>query len=100
MKKIILGLCIGAITGLCGCTTSTTTNQNINLMHKQKELSSEYFEEILTDLRHDITILRDKYTNILYIEYHQGYGGGITIMMNADGTPMLYNEWLEIQNKR
>ena len=96
MKKIILGLCIGATLGLCGCSVPT----NYNPQTVQKKFSTDYFEEIIIDMYNNVTILRDKYTNVLYIEYHEGYAGGLTVMLNTDGTPMLYNEWLEIKNKR
>lgn len=96
MKKIVLGLCIGATLGLCGCSLP----KDYSVQAVQQKHSTDYFEEILIDTYNNVTILRDKYTNVLYIKYHSGYKGGLTVMLNTDGTPMLYNEWLEIQNKR
>ena len=32
----------------------------------------------------------DKETKIMYLWVKNGYGGGLTVMLNADGTPMLW----------
>lgn len=93
MKKIILGLCIGATLGLCGCSVPT----NYTTQYVLENPSTNYFETILRDMVNNVSILRDKYTNVLYIKYHAGYKGGLTVMLNTDGTPMLYNEWLAMQ---
>ena len=44
---------------------------------------------------HDIsysTIFVDYETNVMYTWYKSGYGAGMSIMLNADGSPKLYDE--------
>lgn len=36
------------------------------------------------------TILAHKETKVMYCFYKCGYGGGMSIMLNPDGTPMIY----------
>ena len=35
-------------------------------------------------------IIADKETKVMYIFTKAGYGGGLTAMLNSDGTPKLY----------
>ena len=37
-------------------------------------------------------ILRHKKTGVLYLYVREGYRGGITVMLNADGTPMVVED--------
>ena len=42
------------------------------------------------------TILVDKKTGVCYIWRKVGYGAGMTVLVNADGTPLLYEEaWVQ-----
>lgn len=36
-------------------------------------------------------ILKDKETGVLYLFYQHGYGGGLTVMVDADGKPLTDN---------
>ena len=35
-------------------------------------------------------ILADKETKVMYMFMKTGYGGGLTVMLDSDGTPKLY----------
>lgn len=34
-------------------------------------------------------IIRDNETGVLYMSNHSGYGGGITVMVDPDGKPLI-----------
>ena len=38
----------------------------------------------------DYTIVVDKETKVMYLMFLIGYKGGLTVMLNSDGTPMLW----------
>ena len=44
-------------------------------------------------------IIRDRETDVLYLALYGGYRFGITPLLNADGTPILYKEYLEAKTK-
>lgn len=39
----------------------------------------------------DCILLVDTETRVMYLEVVNGYRLGLTVMLNSDGTPMLYN---------
>lgn len=44
-------------------------------------------------------IVYDKYTKVMYAVSNGGYNcGDFTLLVNADGTPLLYNEQMERSN--
>jgi hypothetical protein len=96
MKKIITILLICSLLFLGGCETlpsAPETERNENSRFERIEIDeTPYFN-------YYFYYWRDTYTNIIYIEYHRGNGngsrGGFTPLLNSDGTPMLYEEFLE-----
>lgn len=38
------------------------------------------------------TVVVDKLTGVCYIYRKAGYGGGMTVLLDTDGTPLLYEE--------
>lgn len=51
------------------------------------------FTEI--ERQHDLTIYKENKTDVLYVVYHSGYGGGITIMFDECGVPLTYTNWIK-----
>lgn len=48
----------------------------------------------------DYTFYYDKYTKVMYVKDNygfDGYGGGITVLYNADGTVMTYDDWNKLE---
>ena len=41
----------------------------------------------------DIYVYRENTTDVMYMIYSSGYKGGLTVMLDADGSPLLYSEW-------
>lgn len=85
MKKILIALLLSIL--LTGCGSSVVEQG-------QPITASGMFE------RHSIdgyyAILVDKETRVCYLEYKRqsGYAGfgGLTVMLNSDGTPKLWEE--------
>lgn len=47
-------------------------------------------------LKNNLTIVVDTITGVCYIYRQAGNGAGMTTLMNADGTPLLYEEaWVQ-----
>lgn len=49
------------------------------------------FDEVSTD-KYGCSYLIDQRTGVVYLEYHNGDIYGITVMLNADGTPVTANQ--------
>ena len=91
-KTVMLFILVVTAFSLIGCGESSNINANTNINQP-----SAYFE------RHDTggvySILVDKETGVCYLEskYINGAGSyGLTVMLNADGTPKI---WKEDQDK-
>ena len=41
-------------------------------------------------------IIRDTVTGVLYLQLVNGYGGGLTPLLDADGKPIVWNDWDEL----
>ena len=57
----------------------------------KKEKKPSRFKEIHAENRLGIQtkILVDRETGINYLWHTEGYGGGLTVLLNADGTPVI-----------
>ena len=73
MKKIALILILSTVL-LCSCEFPASDNPTRN-----------------TD-NLDIKIYVDGETGVNYYTFHEGYAGGMTIRLNADGTPYVSKE--------
>ena len=80
MKKarIIFMACI-LIIALCSCSSESSKTKKYNSMYDIAEINSN--ERIYVDSE----------TNVMYWFDVQGYSGTLTLMVNADGIPKLYN---------
>ena len=72
MKKIISLILVIAIILLVGCAETTEADTKIN-----------YIQDEYSYCR----IVVDKKTGVNYIIYHCDKAGGMTVRLNADGTP-------------
>lgn len=87
MKKIIVSLItIIAIIGLAYILKDTTTIDSVANTDRIIKIRDERLYEIWCD----------KETKVLYLQSNQGSyqegHGGLTVMLNADGKPLLYKE--------
>lgn len=48
----------------------------------------------LIDSGSRLTIYRDNKTDVMYLVYHSPKKGGITVMLNDNGLPLTYTNWL------
>lgn len=80
MKKasIIFMACI-LIIALCSCYSESSKTKKYNSMYDIAEINSN--ERIYVDSE----------TNVMYLFNIHNYGDGLTLMVNADGTPKLAN---------
>lgn len=88
MKKIICVLLIAAmaVIGFTGCTS------DIEKIENSRFESLPYYEDMGG---YNILYFRDTITDIIYIMNTDAYQGGICPLYNTDGTPMLYDEFIE-----
>lgn len=79
MKKLIVCATIVGML-LCGCSGSNSDMDG-------------RFVTVETDGYGYYSIIVDTETNVMYLKFDTGgYRYGITVLMNADGTPMLWGE--------
>lgn len=82
IKKIIV--CLVAVLLLCGCKDVESVNTE-NTDNMQKSM----FVRIETASTWSVVYHRE--TKVMYVVSCGGYNGGnFTLLVNADGTPMLY----------
>ena len=114
ITKIFAGLlcvvlCAGMLCGLCGCSNPMPVGTNINGAAFNKDNAFEKvaaFEERVnvTDNTYEYytyTYFRETNTDIMYVLCEQFVNRhlsttGFTVMLNTDGTPLLYSEWVEM----
>jgi len=75
-KKLITAI-ITATLLIAGCSDTANVSEGQDRMMEKVENEWGY------------TIYVDKDTNVMYIKGH-GYGGTFTVMLNADGTPKIW----------
>ena len=78
MKKFLLMLTMACV--LTSCSPSNV-DTNGDLIPRPKILTSENNEYY--------TYIVDKNTGVVYLEYDSFYRHALTVMLNADGTPVI-----------
>jgi hypothetical protein len=59
-------------------------------------IDSPYVELDVIEQENQYTILRDKQTDVLYIELRRnGYSSAVTVLLNEDGTPKKYSQFID-----
>ena len=115
IKKIFTGLLCVVLCGsmLCGCSTQRQPNNAKNDSEDNFVISEHQFERIVKLSGVDVagngivlngpnfTYYRCKLTDVIYVSFSSDGGAydsttGFTVMVKADGTPMLYDEWIEL----
>lgn len=77
MKKILAVVLVMVICcGLVGCDTTYTSEERFDIVHEEGSQ----------------TIVVDEETGVMYLFCQAGYAGGMTVMVDADGNPLLYEE--------
>lgn len=59
-------------------------------------MSKKRFTEIYTQGNLKVTkVLRDNETGVLYMLHQEGFGAGLTVMLDADGKPLLDKDFIK-----
>jgi hypothetical protein len=83
MRLISLALVVVMVgVALTGCTTTTDA--------EAPNPFSDRFVEL--DAGDWIRAIVDKETGVCYLWRERGYGGGMTVLLDADGTPLTYED--------
>lgn len=85
MKKYIA--VIAVVIALVSFTSCNV--KKIDLKEWVNKTDNERFEQVLDD--DGIIIFMDKETGVLYMWRGVGYRGGLTVMLDADGKPLIGN---------
>lgn len=81
MKKIVcLGLVLMIILAFIGCSASKSNNME----------TSDRFIKVYSDFSN--AIYADKETNVLYFWHFGGYSGGLSVMLDENGKPLLWEK--------
>lgn len=76
-KKIMLAVIAAAVLGLAGCGTDRAEAPEESMM-------------IIVDETSGYTIYANKDTGVMYFGRGTGYGKSVCVMLNADGTPQIW----------
>ena len=81
MKKIVcLGLVLMIVFAFIGCSEQKSDNTE----------TSDRFIKVYSDFCN--TIYADKETNVLYFWHFGGYSGGLSVMVDENGKPLLWDK--------
>lgn len=85
MKKKIAAAILTATLLIAGC-------ESVNVSAEQ-DVDSIVVDRIVVDYTDNYAIYADKDTGVMYLFVGGGHkdGGGLTVMLNADGTPKIWN---------
>ena len=66
-----------------------------NTVNKSKDFDQDATDYTFTLISSGsrMSIYKEDVTDVMYVAYHAGYRGGLTVMLDVDGTPLLYSEW-------
>ena len=97
MKKIVLSFVV--VLSLClslvGCSYVPVESSN----NSAPILADSLFERVSADVgvtifdSNDVVLYRDTLTDVMYIAYRGKHETSLCVMVNSDGTPLLYSEW-------
>lgn len=79
MKKKILAAILVTTLLIAGCSDMANVSAGQDNTMVLVESGSNYL------------IYADKDTGVMYLYMGSGYGGGLTVMLNTDGTPKIWN---------
>ena len=83
MRLISLALVVMMVgIALTGCTTTTEAATNNPFADRFVEFYTGVYQKVIVD----------KETGVCYLWRKHGYGGGLTVLLDADGTPLTYEE--------
>ena len=89
---------------LTGCTLPVDTSAPDTVISPDTDIYdiqwTDMFEKIGSD--NHFYVYRETTTDVMYMQYRErnGYGGcgGLTVMLNTDGTPLLYSEYVAMNS--
>jgi len=85
--KIALCICLGA--SLIGCSgTAKYKSQTSDATYKINSEDDRFLK--IESINGWIYV--DKETKVQYLFVKRGYGGGLTVMLDSDGSPLLYGK--------
>jgi ABC-type enterochelin transport system substrate-binding protein len=88
MKKVITILCICLL--LTGCGEASENNEGNNQQKESKQKKSEF---VTIENGWDYKVVYQRDTKVMYVVSWGSYNiGTFTLLVNADGTPMVYEE--------
>ena len=92
MKKLLL---VAAILFVLMCVLLVFYNG----VNKNDEYSDITTDTLFTLVNSGsiLSIYKENSTDVMYVVYQEGYKGGITIMMDANGLPLTYSDWKNMQ---
>jgi protein involved in sex pheromone biosynthesis len=88
IKKVITILCICLL--LTGCGEASENNEGNNQQKESKQKKSEF---VTIENGWDYKVVYQRDTKVMYVVSWGSYNiGTFTLLVNADGTPMVYTE--------
>lgn len=86
-KTIAIIGCLGILTG-CSSLKATVGDDNTFNEFKNASETKSVLVCIYNDGQESIFV--DRYKKVMYAYEHIGYGGGMTLLVNEDGSPRIF----------
>jgi outer membrane lipoprotein SlyB len=84
MKKMLIAIMLMMCLSITGCTIGESWSETVEANGKMQ------IKRVYRDTNTSIYV--DTETNVMYVAYHPGSGGGIAVMVDQDGKPRLWEE--------
>lgn len=101
-KSKMLLMILSLLLILSGCATE---EKKAEQTESNVEEQSQIFETLIIEEINgtEYTIMREKKTDVIYLTTDENVSGGggasITVMVEEDGSPLTYNEWLQMEEE-
>ena len=97
---VLIFMALVVITVIIGTTLGSAQKKGegkvYEAMVQVSEQAAEKAESSLcekVDSSGSITYIRDRKTDVMYVIFQGGYRGGMSVMLDTDGSPLLYENW-------
>lgn len=115
-RLLVLCMLLCCVCFLCGCSGDNpyvdSWNEGIAIGESQfaadqafrDEFVTEYFVKVGEDSRFSFILYRDILTDVMYVSFtgsaYSARGAALSVMYAADGSPLLYSEWLALKTEQ
>ena len=104
MKRFMFTLIVTAVLILSGCESVSaevnTLHCDINMQERFDIINENGVPASELGWSTRVKIIVDKEAGVLYLWHNEGDAGGLTVMLDAEGKPLLYEDFTSVRSDR